>query len=391
MNQCRRADNTDIFAKRGHFDTQLVDVAFIDHALADGSTHRVEQQIAKLAYPAADDDDFRVEQMQQAGQAQANYTPGALDNFEGQRVALLRCLPDDTAVDASQITLHQIADDRRVPTLDALTSLTGNRGASRHLFKTQFLTINYHQHVADMSCETAMTEQQTSINEHAAADARAEGDINGVLAALRRPPRYLSQHSDIGIVADIGRDVEHFAQALRQRHMMPAGQIGRGQHHAGHRIKRARRGHANTGDFCLWRPHGANQVDYAPNDAIRPFVSQSQRFVAQENIQVIIQARSADARPAQINANNHEFYRLVAFSRRAKIIEQINRNLLPNCNAGTAHGESHTLAPAVSGHQSGISRLYSVLPDGRFLRDIRRGRRNRRARTGHHPDQPSDQ
>ena len=63
-------------------------------------------------HPTADDDNFRVEDMQQAGHPQPNDPARAFDNRQRQRIPQRRCLADDTPADLLQIAINHLAYQR---------------------------------------------------------------------------------------------------------------------------------------------------------------------------------------------------------------------------------------------------------------------------------------
>jgi hypothetical protein len=107
--------------------------------------------------------------------------------------------------------------------------------------------------MADLAGHAAAPMQQAPIDDHAAADAGADGDIDHVPQAAPGAEAPLGQRRDIGVIIDADRQAEPLGCQRREGHVVPAAQPWRMSHHAGRGIQRAGRADADADDAVLPR------------------------------------------------------------------------------------------------------------------------------------------
>ena len=137
----------------------------------------------------------------------------------------------------------------------------GNAAAAGKALKAAGLAVangavGAQAHMADLAAHIGVTAQQAAFGDDASAHAGAHGQKNHIVAALAGAQLPLHQRACIGVVLQIDRHAEFFAQHVADRDIIPAGQVGRRLDDAAAGIQRAAAGDADgvhrpvTGGKC---------------------------------------------------------------------------------------------------------------------------------------------
>ena len=149
-------------------------------------------------------------------------------------------------------------------------------------------------------------QQHPAVHDDAAADPRADGQIDHVPDAAASAVEILGQAGDVGVVAEECGSGKPLADQRAQRDIAPAGQVGRFQHHAGDRVERSGRADPDAGHIGHWRvadrfrDRGVDPADHR----FRPILRLGQPGNAAEDLAIDAAQRGANLGPAQVNGND---------------------------------------------------------------------------------------
>lgn len=279
----------------------------VAHRLADGR----KQQLACLADAAADYDDLWVEEVQRGHNAQSDDAPSLSQQVNRQPVAMA-----SRRADHPRIKLLRVASDHgehggMVTSYERLSGSARDRRPRRFLLNGRHLArCDDDGDMPQLSRQASLPGDQPSITDDARADAGADCDIADMSTALRRALRGFCQRRDIGVVADVDGQSECCFDNRAQRHMMPAGQIGRRNDYA--RLAVEWSGRRDADAVYLVAAGWHNQADdgfYARQDRCQAVVRACRHVFARQQIKRRIVSRRAQLCPAQVYGDYLFFHR----------------------------------------------------------------------------------
>ena len=181
---------------------------------------RLHRRVERPERPA-EDDHARVEQVDQAGQPEADPLPRLAHPGDAAAVADGDVVEHVLDVGLARVPADR-ADDRRVADLRLPAPA---RPARAHA------PARLDDDVPDLARVPAGALEQLAVDDDAAADADLAADVQHVLRAARGPAQVLGDDPEVAVVADGDRVLVAggLAQQLRERHLVPA-QRGRAPH-----------------------------------------------------------------------------------------------------------------------------------------------------------------
>src|SRR3990170_2844166 len=180
----------------------------------------------------------------------ADRSPGLRDDGHRQRVAGERGPPDVFSGEVS-IPIGDGAQRRGFAGGQSLAGPAGDRRAGGDRLQVPALPtpaerpIRPHRHVAELGGQPVGADEQAVVDDHAAADARAEGEIEQVVGSAAGAMAPLSEPGQIGVVAERHGALEVLLQAIAQGNVHPTGEVGRLDHQAAFRVERPGRPQAD--------------------------------------------------------------------------------------------------------------------------------------------------
>jgi len=112
--------------------------------------------------------------------------------------------------------------------VEGLVHLANERGAGRQRLKASTATtgarraVGVQTHVADLARQAVCPSMEQAIEDEAASDARADGDIEHILTTATRPIAPLAQCPGVGVVLQHGGRMKTVGDMLPQGKPLPA-------------------------------------------------------------------------------------------------------------------------------------------------------------------------
>src|SRR5581483_2697554 len=223
----RRAVEARVVAERRGHDLQALQVDGHGTAL-DFGAERAPPALAGARDAAADHDHARVEEVQEVHDADAHGARRRLHQLDGQRVAGL----------GRRVHLGRggrgawAAEDRRPAGGEGFSGLVGDGGARGERLQAAVVAavaapaVQLDRHVAGLAGDAAGAEQQVVIDDDAAADTGADGEVDHVGDAAARAEAVLAEGGEVSVVAGADGQVAEGGQAVGEGQVFPAGQVG---------------------------------------------------------------------------------------------------------------------------------------------------------------------
>ena len=130
--------------------------------------------------------------------------------------------------------------------------------------------VGLDDNVAHLRAQPLPSLEQTPVQDNAAANTRADGQIDQVVYAAPGPEAVLAQRGQVGVVGQEGGPGERIGQTRAQRHIPPTGQVGGEEDHPCSGIQRPGRSDADGGRAALAGPHAPYRLLDALDDRLGP-------------------------------------------------------------------------------------------------------------------------
>ena len=108
--------------------------------------------------------------------------------------------------------------------------------------------------MSQFGSQPVISMQELIIDDHATADACADGQIEHVMMTTSGAKFPFTQCAQVGIVVQIGGHTKMVRELSSQREIDPLRNVGRGDYHAAFRVERAGGGHADSFDSTILGP-----------------------------------------------------------------------------------------------------------------------------------------
>lgn len=179
---------------------------------------------------ASQDDDFRVEDVDQACQMEADKICDLSDDPASQAVACLGCTSDLLGGE-NRVVRYLLLKARGFPGADPIPGALGKGGTGGQCFEMPGMTTaahpagRIHRHVAGLGGESNPTRDHPTPADHAASDACAYRQIQHVLRALAGAVFPLRERGQVGVVLDEDGTMEGLGDACAQGKVHPTWKI----------------------------------------------------------------------------------------------------------------------------------------------------------------------
>ncbi len=185
---------------------------------------RLEQHLAGRDHAAADHDHLRVEQVDQAGEADSKGAADGLERVARDRVTVMRQLCHERARQLASL-LERVTERGVRPARHPQRRLAHERGAGRHHLQAAAVgaaalarrAVHVDHHVAELSARPDPAALQPAAEHEPTADAGAEREHHHVARAAAGAVPRLRQHRAVAVVVDHHREAQAFGHDRRER------------------------------------------------------------------------------------------------------------------------------------------------------------------------------
>jgi hypothetical protein len=227
---------------------------------------RVEQQLAGVREPTADDEAAGVQQGSEARQAVSQPPSDDGEALQGSRVPLRRGLRHLTRLDALRRSVAELEQSPAVLRLHVgdLTGLVQQRPAGAVLLPAARLpapapaAVQHDLQVAELAPDPERAAKQRATENDAAADPRADRDADQGGLPAAGTEAVLAPGRRVGVVLDHDRQADELRHLVAERLVTP-GEVGREEHRRAVGVDEARGADAD-GDDVVRAPQLVHQI-----------------------------------------------------------------------------------------------------------------------------------
>ena len=280
---------------------------------------RNEQRVAGLRHASGDNDDVRVQNIEQIGNSGAEVASGIAHDLARHGVALLRGLVHRLGGDRVELaTDHRRQQRRRFLAHQHFARARRDRRARRVRLETAVVaalavaTVEVDGRVADLAGDVRRAVKQLAVDDQTTADAGADRHADDVFPAARRALPPFADRRAVRVVVERDGKAQSFADAIAQRKVLPT-EVRSDDDETLFAVQWTRGSHADADDVASVRirlgerveHHAFDQPDYTIGHALRT------RFGARRNRahgEVLLAVRrhraDDDVRSAEVDADD---------------------------------------------------------------------------------------
>ena len=263
--------------------------------------------------PAADDDDFRVEDVDDIGNGNAGVFGRLFDDMLDEFIATFDRFAQIAAAQILQGRPKHFGQNRFLAILHGLFDSPEDGGAAGQRFEAAFVaaaafgSADFEHHVTDLARGAIETGIQLAFQNQPSADARAEKNADHIAGFGFELDLVNPERAGVAIVFQKDLHLELLFQFLLERHIVPI-EVGRENNLAGFGVHRPGRPDADGLDLFEVEVAFIHRLTNATGDAVDDFVRAAIRFGAHarasDAVEFVVEDAREDFGAAKIDADD---------------------------------------------------------------------------------------
>src|SRR5687768_610313 len=248
----------------------------LERAAPNLRPERIEEQITRLSDSAGNDEDVRIEHVDQVRHSDTEKVRGVANDLEGNRIAALRCLENRLRCDPRQVAIDHRREDRNLVACENFASSLRDRRSGRIGFQASVVAAfaaparRVDCRMPDLARHVGGTVVELAVEDQATADACANGKSDHIASAFRGPAPPFSEGRAVRVIVERRGHVDTLRDFIT-KWKIPPSKVRSHDHNSARAVERSGRTDANAEEVRTVRAcFSARLVDYLLDEGSDP-------------------------------------------------------------------------------------------------------------------------